>query len=241
MQETRLIMGMPITLKLVDKFATKADLEAGFAYFTEVDKKYSPFKTDNELAKINTGELKLTEASQEMQEIFRLCEETKKLTDGFFDIFHEGRYNPSGLVKGWAIKQAVELLKKRGLKNYYVDAGGDIEVSGLNEKGKSWQVGIRNPFNRFENVKIINLKSGGIATSGTAIRGEHIYSPKGNIDNEIVSLTVIGPDVYEADRMATAAFAMGRLGITFIASLSGFSGYMIDKYGQAFATANFGD
>ena len=56
---------------------------------------------------------------------------------------------------------------------------------------------------------------------------------------DILSLTVIGPDVYEADRFATAAFAMGRSGIDFIEDFPGFEGYMIDKDKQATYTTGF--
>ncbi len=70
----------------------------------------------------------------------------------------------------------------------------------------------------------------GVATSGTSIRGQHIYNPQDDAApiDEIVSLTVIGPNIYEADRFATAAFAMGSDGIVFIEQLDGFEGYMID-------------
>lgn len=40
----------------------------------------------------------------------------------------------------------------------------------------------------------------------------------------MVSLTVIGPDIYEADRFATAAFAMGVDGIYFLEKLGGVRG-----------------
>jgi thiamine biosynthesis lipoprotein len=56
---------------------------------------------------------------------------------------------------------------------------------------------------------------------------------------DIVGLTVIGPNIYEADRFATAAFAMGREGIMFIENLAGFEGYMIDQHGQATFTSHF--
>ena len=62
---------------------------------------------------------------------------------------------------------------------------------------------------------------------------------------DIVSLSVIGPNIYEADRFATAAFAMGRKGIEFIENLnvdSGprmFEGYMIDSKGIATMTSDF--
>jgi thiamine biosynthesis lipoprotein ApbE len=56
---------------------------------------------------------------------------------------------------------------------------------------------------------------------------------------DVVSLTVIGPNVYEADRFATAAFAMGKKGIYFIEQLPGFEGYMIDTSAQATYTSGF--
>jgi thiamine biosynthesis lipoprotein len=55
-----------------------------------------------------------------------------------------------------------------------------------------------------------------------------------------VSITVIGPDVLEADRFATAAFAMGKGGIAFIENLPGFEGYAIDAQGIATMTSGFG-
>ena len=54
-----------------------------------------------------------------------------------------------------------------------------------------------------------------------------------------MSLTVIGPDIYEADRFATAAFAMGMEGIEFIERLSGFEGYIITNEGIATMTSGF--
>ncbi|MGH7250169.1 MAG: FAD:protein FMN transferase, partial [Minisyncoccia bacterium] len=161
----------------------------------------------------------------------------------YFDIKRpDGKYDPSGLVKGWAILKASEILKKEGYKDFYVDAGGDIEASGKNKEGKPWEIGIRNPFNTKEIVKKLSVENKGIATSGVYARGEHIYNPKNpneKIEN-VASLTVIGSNVYEADRFATAAFAMGAKGIYFIENLPSFEGYMIDQNGIATFTSGFG-
>src|SRR4029078_5463526 len=109
---------------------------------------------------------------------------------------------------------AAALLKEKGFANFYVDAGGDILSQGFNKENKKWRIGIKNPFDIREIVKVLKITNQGIATSGNYERGEHIYNPiTGKIQNEIVSLTVIGPNVYEADRFATAAFAMGKKGI----------------------------
>jgi thiamine biosynthesis lipoprotein len=111
----------------------------------------------------------------------------------------------------------------------------------MNSDGQPCRVGIRNPFNTQEIVKVLSLRDCGVATSGTSIRGQHIYDPHhpDRAITEIVSLTVIGPDVYEADRFATAAFAMGKEGIYFIEQLDGFEGYMIDQNKQATFTSGF--
>jgi thiamine biosynthesis lipoprotein len=89
---------------------------------------------------------------------------------------------------------------------------------------------------------MLSITGCGVATSGTYVRGEHIYNPKQAYApaREIVSLTVIGPEIYTADCFATAAFAMGREGIQFIDQLEGYEGYMIDMDHQATFTSGFG-
>jgi thiamine biosynthesis lipoprotein len=122
-----------------------------------------------------------------------------------------------------------------------VNAGGDIAMSGKNEKGDDWSVGIRNPFNVTEIVKVIYPRGKGVATSGSYVRGAHIYNPLAPEDElkEVVSITVVGPNVLEADRFATAAFAMGKAGIAFIENTPGLEGYMIDRGGVATFTSGF--
>ncbi len=236
-------MNMPITVHIIDIQAAQADLDNVFDYFTHIENVFSVFKKDSEISKINREEINVSDYSHEVKEILILCEKTKQETNGFFDIIEpSGRINPSGLVKGWAIYQAANMLKNSGFHNYFVDAGGDIQVSGRNENGEPWNIGIRNPFNVQEIIKTIHLKNNeGIATSGVYERGNHIYNPHDQKDslNEIVSITVIGPNIYEADRFATPAFAMGRKGIDFIEKKENLEGYIINTKGIATYTSGF--
>lgn len=239
MKQTKLIMGMPITVEVVDSEDTKllADL---FRFFRAVDSRYSTYKADSEISRINNG-LPKAEWTTEMREVLHLCDITKQQTNGYFDIGHNGKLDPSGLVKGWAIWEAAKRLHKHGVQNFYIEAGGDIQTSGKNTKQQPWTVGIRNPFNREEIIKVLRVKNKGVATSGTYIRGQHIYNPHqpGTLPAEVQSLTVIGENVYEADRFATAAFAMGKDGIHFIERTDGLEGYMIDDGGTATLTSGF--
>ena len=240
MKQTRLLMGMPITVEIVDADASAAALDDVYDYLAAVDRRYSTYKADSEISQINAG-LPEAEWSDEMNAVMKLCEQTKQETDGYFDISRGGRRDPSGLVKGWAIHNAAARLRRRGLQNFYIEAGGDIQPQGHNAAGQPWRVGIRNPFAREEVVKVVAVTAEGVATSGTYIRGQHVYDPhRPDVPlTEVASLTVIGPNIYDADRLATAAFAMGRRGIGWLAARAGYEAYMIDAQHQASFTSGF--
>jgi thiamine biosynthesis lipoprotein len=235
-------MGMPITLEVADAAATGEIFDMVFDYFEYIDDTFSTYKPSSEIMQINAGRLAVEQSSADMRAVFALAEQTKRQTGGYFDINRGGFYDPSGVVKGWAISNAAAMLSERGFADFYVEAGGDIQAVGENSSGQHWRVGIRNPFNMHQIVKALAISNQGVATSGTYIRGQHIYNPKdaGQPMPDIVSLTVIGPDITDADRLATAAFAMGREGIRFIERLAGFEGYMIDRHGLATLTSGFG-
>ena len=241
MKQTRILWDMPITVEIRDKEFTPEDMDAVYTYFQHVDDVFSTFKETSEISRINRGEIAADDWSKEFLEVIRLCDETHRDTNGYFSHMRDGEFHPLGLVKGWAIHNAANLLRRRNIRNFYIDAGGDIEMSGVNIVGQPWSVGIRDPFNRDAIVRKLTLTDCGIATSGTYIRGDHIYNPKNQMPaiSEVVSLTVIGPNVYEADRFVTAAFAMGEKGIEFIAAQPGLEGYQIDKRGIATYTKGF--
>ena len=232
-------MGIPITVEIVDE-DTKKYFTDIFNYFKKVDSKYSTYIEDSEISKINNG-LPKSKWSSEMKTVMSLCKQTKKDTKGYFDIMHNGKCDPSGLVKGWAINNAAVMLRKKNVTNFYIEAGGDIQVNGHDVEDQPWTVGIRNPFNIDEIIKTLAVTSEGVATSGTYIRGQHIYDPfkpKTQL-HQVKSLTVIATNIYEADRFATAAFAMGVGGISFIETTPGLEGYMVTGDKKATYTSGF--
>ncbi len=240
MTKEAFIMGMPVVIEVVDSQVTVQDIEEVFDYFREVDEQFSTYKDTSEISKINRGELLPQDYSKEMKKVFSLSEQTKLETNGFFDIEHQGKIDPSGIVKGYAIWKGAELLRSKGFRNFYVEIAGDIQTNGLNKEDKKWKIGIENPFNRSEIIKVVELSGEGIATSGSYIRGNHIYNPKTKIDTaEIASVSVIGKNVYEADRFATAAFAAGLTGIDLIKANPSLAGFMVTLEKMAIKTSNF--
>jgi FAD:protein FMN transferase len=243
MRETRIIMGMPVTVEVVD--ATSLDLMTRvFQWFEAVDARFSTYRANSEISRFNRGEVSDADLSAEMKEVFALARATETESQGFFNMRRaDGTRDPSGIVKGWAIKRAAELLSAEGGRNFYVDAGGDIQVRGRNQEGEDWRVGLRSPFQLSDIIKVVAPRGQGIATSGSYIRGAHIWNPHAPREtlSDVLSLTVIGPDVLEADRFATAGFAMGADGIYFIESLPGFEAYQVNALGMATQTTRFQD
>lgn len=236
------MMGMPITIEIID--APGHDLGRDvFAWFDHVDKRFSPYIEASEVCRFSSGEIGVDALSDEMREVLVLAEATRVESHGAFNIRRPtGFVDPSGIVKGWAISKAAKMIGARGSHNFYVEAGGDIQANGLTDTGEGWTVGIRSPFNDRDIIQVVELSGQGIATSGAYVRGDHIYDPRDpqcKLD-QIVSVSVIADDVVDADRFATAAFAMGDEGIYFLEGLQGVEAYVVDATGIAMLTSGFG-
>jgi thiamine biosynthesis lipoprotein len=232
MKQLRHMMGMPITIEVVDSRAERA-IDAAFAYLQWVDETFSTYKAGSQISRLNAGALALEQADPRVNDVLAECDRLRDQTDGYFDIRRADGIDPSGYVKGWAIRGAGDGLRQAGFSNWCVEAGGDLAVSGHNEDGEPWRVGIRDPRQAGAIVKVLHLTTGAAATSGLYERGEHIYNPHtGRPATELASVTVVGPDIVTADVYATAAFAMGAQAAGWIAR-QGLDCYVIDRSGEA--------
>lgn len=121
------------------------------------------------------------------------------------------------IVKGYAIDRAAEIIKKYGIKNALINAGGDIYVTGYNRAKKPWAIALENPRNKAEYISRFYLSERAIATSGDyeryfdkKKRFHHIINPKtGYSATELISVTVISKTALDADALATSVFVMG--------------------------------
>ncbi len=234
------IMGMPISVEVVADDPTI--VQKVFEHFIEVDNRFSTYKQESEIMQLNNKKIAAEDCSTQMQEVFAIAKTVEEHTNGYFSITQpNGLIDPSGVVKGWSILKAGQLIESLGCTRYFIDAGGDIQSRGLSTEGIPWTVGIRNPFDEHTVVKVIQPDGLGVATSGTSVRGNHIYNPHTGtaVDSDVVSITVVGPNICEADCFATGAFAMGEQGVYFIEQHDGFEAYQIDTQGIATMTTGF--
>ena len=236
---TRIIMGMPITVCIEESSIREEVINEVFDYFAQVDERFSTYKEGSEISQINAGKLSKINYSKDMKEILNYAEDTKRITNGYFDILTSDKsLDPSGIVKGWAIDEASKLITAHNIYKFYIEAGGDIQVG----SDQSYIVGVRNPKDISEILLSVKLQDKAIATSGNYLRGQHIYDPHNYRakPKNITSLSIISDNIFEADRFATAAFAMGNpQGLVFIDLLPGFEVCLVDEDNQIFMTKGF--
>lgn len=154
------------------------------------------------------------------------------------------RLNFGAIAKGYAVDKAVEVLQKAGIKEAFINAGGEIKTI-----GSDWIVGILHPRKMEKIIKKIKLNEISVATSGDyenyfekdGIRYHHILDPKSGYPSRgIQSVTVIHKDDAFADGLATVVFVMGKTeGLVLVESLNNTEAMIIDDEGKIFYSSGF--
>jgi len=230
------IMGTAISVWARD-LPDPALADAVYASLRAADRRFSPFRPDSEISRLQRGELAEHEASADVRRVLAMCDDLQRSSGGAFDARGhraDGRLDPSGLVKGWAVEEAAWLLEAAGVRDYAINAGGDVIVRGEPEPGRAWRIGLRHPQRADRVTGVLGLRRGAVATSGTYERGDHLRDPRtGHGPRGLLSLSVVGPSLTYADAYATAAFVMGRDGLAWVARHPGYGAYACTADGRA--------
>ncbi len=215
-------MGMAVSLDVRDDIESSA-IDTVVAWLHHVDATFSTYKMESPLSQFGLGLISADQLSEEARNVLTLCEAVREETSGAFDIAcvpapNGSTLDPSGLVKGWAIERAAELLEAHGAENFCINAGGDIALRGNAEPDQAWRIGIRHPSEPLASAAVLSLGGrAAIATSATYERGAHIIDPKtGEPTAELASVTIVGKDLTYVDSYATAVFVMGLKGAEWL-------------------------
>jgi thiamine biosynthesis lipoprotein len=212
-------------------------VESVKTFVYEVDEVFSTYKEHSFVSRLRRGEININSCPSDLQQVWRLCLVARELTDGAFDPWAvSGGFDPSGYVKGWAADRIAQILLDAGCEHVQVNAAGDLTLrGGVVEKNIAgpWKIGVVNPENRQEVLRIFEITDGAIATSGTYERGAHIFDPHtGTIAIGAKSATVLGPDGGLSDALATALMVAGVDGAGWFAQpeLAEYSAWVIDRH-----------
>ena len=236
-------MGMPVCIDVRDAGVTPDAIDEAFSWFRTVDAVFSTYKDDSEISRLNRGELARDDASEYVRWVLDECERLREETGGYFDarVGANGGVDPSGLVKGWSVDRAGEILESGGATTFSIYAGGDILTRGYPEPERSWRVGIQHPYVRHGIAAVVRSNDLALATSGQYERGEHVLDPHtGAAPEGVLSVTITGPVLGTADAYATAAFAMGTDGPPWTTTLDGYEAMTILADHTVLTTVGFG-
>jgi thiamine biosynthesis lipoprotein len=215
-------------------------LDAAIRSLHDADARFSTYRAGSEISQLARGELRIADASADVRAVLGRCERLRQQTGGFFDVRAGGGIDPSALVKGWAAQRAADLLVADGLTDFCLSVGGDVITRGDALPGRGWTVGVQHPHDRTAVAARIWATDLAIATSGAYERGLHIVDPHtGKPPADILSVTVVGPDLGSADAYSTAAFAMGADGPQWTLGLRGYEALTILTDGSVLRTPGF--
>ena len=196
---------------------------AGFLYDYRRHQRPSQQQIDNVLPTINFRHVVLNDADKSI----RFAREGVKIDLG-------------GIAKGYAVDNGIDILKRCGIKNGMVSAGGDSRILG-DRNGWPWMLGVRHPRQKDQVVVKLPLSNVAVSTSGDyerffiedGVRYHHIIKPStGQSVTDTWSATVIGDRAVMTDALSTTLFVLDvKQALALVDKLKNVDAIIIDARG----------
>jgi thiamine biosynthesis lipoprotein len=162
------------------------------------------------------------------------------------------RINLGGIAKGYAVDRAVALLRGAGLRDFLVQAGGDLYVAG--RKGDApWRVGIRDPRDPSPEgyFATAGIEDHAFSTAGDYERGfvlegkryHHILDPAtGYPATACRSVTLFAPTALQADGLDDVVFILGpERGLALVDATPGVGAVIVDAANKIWISRHLTD
>lgn len=231
-------MGTVFSFDIREPGVSETVLDEAAVLLSEIDETFSTYREDSEISRLARGELSIRNTSPDVRFVLDECERYRQRTDGYFSAYAAGALDPSGYVKGWAIEQVSDLLCEAGSTHHYVNGGGDVQCIGGTSTTTPWRIGIADPRQVGKIIRVVAGTDYAVATSGVRERGAHIIDPHtGTAPTGLLSLSIVGPRLTEADVYATAGFAMGHRAREWAEGLSGYHAFAVTDDGNTWSTS----
>lgn len=143
----------------------------------------------------------------------------------------------NAIAPGYAADILSQYLDGLGLKNYYINNGGELVLKGNNQKGKPWEIGINSPINPETGDTTFSLSNIALATSGNyrnyfkhqGKKYGHTISVKDGMPilSNVLSATIFCKSAAEADALATICMTMTKNQAILFLKENNYKGYLI--------------
>jgi thiamine biosynthesis lipoprotein len=161
------------------------------------------------------------------------------------------RVHLGGIGKGYAIDRGAEILRRRGLRDFMMQSGGDLYVSGR-RGDRPWRVGIRDPRGPADrSFAVLDLSDATFSTSGDYERAfihegrryHHILDPDlGEPARGCRSVTIVTDRATIADGLSTGVFVLGpTAGMALIERLPNVEGVIVTDHNQVLVSSGLNE
>jgi len=156
------------------------------------------------------------------------------------------RLDLGGIAKGYALAEALAVLRKNGVNRALVEAGGDLALGDPPPERPGWRIGIAPPGPNGPPRLYLTAANTAVAASGDMYqfveiggkRYSHIVDPRTGLGlTDQSTVTVVAPDGATADALATAVSVLGpEKGLKLIDATPGAAAYIVRAPGDKVET-----
>ena len=155
------------------------------------------------------------------------------------------------VAKGYAGREAAQLLRQAGVSSALLNLGGNIQTVGSRPDGDPWQIGVKDPATG-QPMMVLSIRDQAVVTSGGYERyfqqdGRtywHIMDPATGrpAESGLRSVTIVGDDGLVCDGLSTALFVMGlERAAQFWAGSDDFEAIFVTDDGSVYLTQGLTD
>jgi thiamine biosynthesis lipoprotein len=189
-------------------------LAAAVAELRAVDATFSPYRKRSLVSAVRRGDLDPSGYPPPLHDILTRCAGMRAATDGWFDAWAPaGGFDPSGLVKGWAVDRAATLLRVAGIAEFTIWAGAD-RLSFRDGRAEAFALSGTTP----------RPDRGGSATVAPRVVDPHTGGPARSTGPAAVS----GPELSVANAYAVALNAIGEPGLAWFPTDAGYEAVLVN-------------
>ncbi|ACU54229.1 ApbE family lipoprotein [Acidimicrobium ferrooxidans DSM 10331] len=212
-----------VAIEGVEDGSAESRCERLVARVEALERSLSAWRDDSALLRRRRGEVVDDPA---LREVEALAEVLRVLTHGAFDPHGPLGLDLDGVAKGWIVERAAleAFADLAPGARVSVAAGGDVWLRG------DHRVGVAHPQVRGALVAVLRVEDGGVATSGTLERGDHVRAPGGQL--ALSQATVCAPTLWLADGLATALLVAGEALAAALSAIPGVGWYVVTRGGE---------